>query len=1243
MFLILSLLLLASWRASTQFYYPQTHVLNVCPDDYVPRNGCVTPDDLNNNLKSNTTYRFVPAFKMLPNQVIRLKGVSNIVLDTTGPDRANILCLGDNSGFYFESVYGLTIGNLRFINCAMRNISYTYPSHHFIDCTIFIWLSADIKLDNVVFEQGKPGAYSLIVTQVYGNITISNATFRHLHGPALFIEDEHPCTAHGTDLICTKQWQVMIIDSVFTNCTSDWELDKHASFIIGLITHGPYYSLGQPPNIRISNVSVTNNTHYSHTHGILIDCTNDNYFNDPREHTSLPNDIIIVLEKIRYENNHALRSKISSIREGNSEIALSVVLNSIFISDLRLLNNTGPAQENSYSLFDFRGYLETPITLSNITIWNNFGYSSVINSDFNCEKIDLYIMEMSYLNISGNIFNSTLHGKTGLLHFKCAVSIGLTNSSIENNIHSETGFLLENSHIYFGGINIIKGNTGYNGGGMYIYGNSMLTIHQTLLLEDNFAKNLGGGMYVDVKEQTRCWFDVGHPPVWGTIVLNNNSAAKAGNDIHGGSLQKCKYTYARDLIGWEAMTHAVHTTNDYIIDVTSDPSHVCDCSTESVEDCMNYVPVVHHIEAYPGETFTLQLVVVGQLLNTTTFSGVPSPVYAGILPLHSNNTATIPQGMRVQNAIRRCSKLNFSVSSTNRNEVMALALNDNLHLIPDYFVQLWNTKDHAGMPSPDLTVPAFITIELSPCPIGFELSEQAGECQCASALLEHVVSCDINTKHLMKKPLAWISDSRGFEDFLHLHDKSSLLFLTHSRCPFDFCYSNDEFEFDMEKSDSQCRHNRSGILCGQCNNHSLTLGSMECRRCTNIYLLLLVPFALAGILLILFLSLTDMTVAAGTINGLLFYANIVWENKDIFFPPETGRGFLAVFIAWLNLDFGISTCFYDGLDSYAYTWLQFSFPIYIWFLAFLIIIASRYFSFVNKLCGRNIVQVLATLFLLSYTKLQRTIVTGLTFTAIDVSNGGKLYVWLQDGNVFYLQGKHITLFVVSILFLLFLFIPYTLSIALGPWLQTKTQYRVFHWVLKLKPFFDAYFGSLKDKHRYWTGVLLLSRMILSLINILDHPHINLLSIITFIQVLMMVLLWKEAGGIYKLKFLSLLDGFFFVNLCLLASATLYSEVSNGNRSITVSISTAVTFAVFCSIVLWHMMKTIRMFCAKKGLLATSNTTIERPLLERDRHFGSSDSEDSGDALLNFIDVERELPDVTLKHRPTTTTINIDTY
>ena len=960
-------LLLLAISLQAQGLIEQTSILTVCPDDYVPRNGCVTPDDLNNNFKSNITYRFVPAFKMLPNQVLRLIGVSNIVLDTAGPDMSNISCLGENSGFSFESVYGLTIRNLQFTNCAMRNISYTYyASHRFIDCTVFILFSTDFKLDNVAFEHGKPGAYSLLVTQVYGNIIISNATFRHLHGPALFIDNSKPCNeasryADETDLLCNKQWQVIITDSVFSNCTSDRELDRDISFIVWLSSFGPYYLPELAPYIGITNVSMTNNTHSSHTHGILIDC--NNFY--PLQHPSIPHIYtIIVLEKIRYENNHALRSEIFST---TAEITLSVIKNFIFLSDLRLLNNIGPTQEDSYSLLEFYGPMEAPITLRNITIWNNFGYSSVINSEFDCGKCDYNVFKMSYLNISGNVFNTTLCDITGLIRFKCAVKIVMQNCSIENNIHSQTGFLFEHSQISFNRTNTIKGNTGYNGGGMSIYGNSLLVINlntSTLLLEDNFAQNVGGGMYVDVEERTLCWFDVGYPPAWGIIVFNNNSAATAGNDIYGGSLQKCKYTdtYERNFIGWKAMVHALHMPKDYIIDVTSDPLHVCDCATQSVEDCMNNVPIVHHIEAYPGETFILQLVVMGQLLNTTTFSGVPSPVYAGILPLHSNNTATIPQGMRVQNVARRCSELNFSVSSTNRNEVMALAVNDNLHLIPDYFVQLWNTKDRAGMPSPDLTIPAFVTIELTPCPVGFELSEEAGECQCASTLLEHVVSCDINTKLLMKKPLAWVSDSQGFEDFLHLDDNSSLLYLTHSHCPFDFCYSNDEFEFNMEKPDSQCRHNRSGILCGQCNNLSLTLGSMECRQCTNIYLLLLVPFALAGILLILFLSLTDMTVAAGTINGLLFYANIVWENKATFFPPETSGGFLAVFIAWLNLDFGISTCFYDGLDSYAYTWLQFSFPIYIWFLAFLIIIASRYSSFINKLCRRNIVQVLATLF-----------------------------------------------------------------------------------------------------------------------------------------------------------------------------------------------------------------------------------------------------------------------------------------
>ena len=65
----------------------------------------------------------------------------------------------------------------------------------------------------------------------------------------------------------------------------------------------------------------------------------------------------------------------------------------------------------------------------------------------------------------------------------------------------------------------------------------------------------------------------------------------------------------------------------------------------------------------------------------------------------------------------------------------------------------------------------------------------------------------------------------------------------------------------------------------------------------------------------------------GTVNGLIFYANIVAGNKAVFLPSGDSN-FLTVFVAWLNLDLGIETCFYDGMDAYARTWLQFVFPLY---------------------------------------------------------------------------------------------------------------------------------------------------------------------------------------------------------------------------------------------------------------------------------------------------------------------------
>ena len=59
----------------------------------------------------------------------------------------------------------------------------------------------------------------------------------------------------------------------------------------------------------------------------------------------------------------------------------------------------------------------------------------------------------------------------------------------------------------------------------------------------------------------------------------------------------------------------------------------------------------------------------------------------------------------------------------------------------------------------------------------------------------------------------------------------------------------------------------------------------------------------------------------------------------------------------------------------------------------------------------DITHVRATPCLLSYTKIQCIITAGLSFTIVKVSNNGiKYIVWLSDGNVCYLEGKQIPLF-----------------------------------------------------------------------------------------------------------------------------------------------------------------------------------------------------------------------------------------
>ena len=93
--------------------------VTLCPDDYSPPDGsaCVTLDQLltDDLIKSNTTFKLLPAtFTIKQDLVIRFENVTNITLESAGPNKASISCNGNNLQFVVNRVSALSIQKIQF-------------------------------------------------------------------------------------------------------------------------------------------------------------------------------------------------------------------------------------------------------------------------------------------------------------------------------------------------------------------------------------------------------------------------------------------------------------------------------------------------------------------------------------------------------------------------------------------------------------------------------------------------------------------------------------------------------------------------------------------------------------------------------------------------------------------------------------------------------------------------------------------------------------------------------------------------------------------------------------------------------------------------------------------------------------------------------------------------------------------------------------------------------------------------
>ena len=89
----------------------------------------------------------------------------------------------------------------------------------------------------------------------------------------------------------------------------------------------------------------------------------------------------------------------------------------------------------------------------------------------------------------------------------------------------------------------------------------------------------------------------------------------------------------------------------------------------------------------------------------------------------------------------------------------------------------------------------------------------------------------------------------------------------------------------------------------------------------------------------------------------------------------------------------------------------------------------------------------------------------LSFATLEYPNSSHRYVWLHDGTVDYLKGKHIALFVIAILIII-VGIIYTFLLFFWPWLLHHQNKVVFKWARseKLQHFMVPYHAPYNISH-----------------------------------------------------------------------------------------------------------------------------------------------------------------------------------
>ena len=552
-----------------------------------------------------------------------------------------------------------------------------------------------------------------------------------------------------------------------------------------------------------------------------------------------------------------------------------------------------------------------------------------------------------------------------------------------------------------------------------------------------------------------------------------------------------------------------------------------------------------------GRSFTISLIT----LDVVGSIGHSSSLYSEVTSLNITHNLMLPMEQRSRKfsiANKACTPINFTIYAL-QSDIPSTGL---LHL------SLSRNTDH------------YLNFSLlNECPIGFNLQNVSGMFACAcggffnTSPIKEDFQCDTLTGKITRADVqSWLSIINDRIEYIK--------YCLPQRC------NNVAHEFDLTDQNRLCTHHHTGRACGACEDGlSKTFGSNFCEKCSNFWLFTILLYGILGITLVSIIHLLKLTVTIGTINGLIFFCNVMSINENIFFDSSK-FSFTRVFVSLINLDLGFRMCFYREMTEIGKTGLQFVFPIYLWLLMFIIImVGKRYIR--SRKSTHSAVPVLATLILLSYSKILRATISVFSYatgyySAKDANfslHRSQFIAWQSDPNIEYFTREHIVLFFIALVFIMLFILPLAFALTFPKTVLRSKKMSYFF------PLLDCIYAPYKNQYRYWLGVRLIILIYLSGMESISFSYQDSLQVSGAVIVLLFALIQAYIHP-FKNKINNILDLMFmgiFITLAIVSLHLYPPDTSHLKETIAVETLGSVAFFLFCFIIFFHLNDALNSF------------------------------------------------------------------